>query len=91
MAKSRIPLDPNQEAARILQERLELSPAEIGLTVRTTNILEEDGIFTVRELLSRTQAELFALANFGERTLEEVYAALERFGFSRNIPRQTSA
>ena len=49
MAQTRIPLSKADERARILRERLEMSTAEIGLTVRTTNCLEERGIFTVRE------------------------------------------
>jgi DNA-directed RNA polymerase subunit alpha len=60
-----------------------LSTAEIGLTVRTTNCLEERGIFTVRDLLNTTRAELLSITNFGEKTLDEVYRALERVGFYR--------
>ena len=62
---------------------MELSTAEIGLTVRTTNCLEERGIFTVRDLLNTTRAELLSITNFGEKTLDEVYRALERVGFYR--------
>ena len=36
-------------------ERLEMSTAEIGLSVRTTNCLEERGIFTVNDLLNSTR------------------------------------
>ena len=80
---SRIPLIAAEEEARLLRERLELSTAEIGLTVRTTNCLEERGIFTVRDLLNSTPDELLSISNFGEKTLEEVYAALAKFGFCR--------
>ncbi len=34
-----------------MAEKLEMSTAEIGLSVRTTNCLEEKGIFTVHDLL----------------------------------------
>lgn len=80
---SRIPLIAAEEEARLLRERLELSTAEIGLTVRTTNCLEERGIFTVRDLLNSTPDELLSISNFGEKTLEEVYTALANFGFCR--------
>ena len=60
-----------------------MSTAEIGLTVRTTNCLEERGIFTVRDLLNCTPEDLLGISNFGEKTLEEVYQALEDFGFAR--------
>lgn len=70
-----------------MKERLELSTAEIGLTVRTTNCLEEKGIFTVRDLLNSTPETLLSISNFGEKTLEEVYQALEKFGFRRQYRR----
>ena len=80
---TRIPLSRAEEEARNMQERLDLSAAEIGLTVRTTNCLEERGIFTVRDLLNCTRDDLLAISNFGEKTLEEVYLALENIGFYR--------
>ena len=84
MTRTRIPLSVAEEESRRLQERLEMSTAEIGLTVRTTNCLEERGIFTVRDLLNCTREDLLAISNFGEKTLEEVYLALETFGFYRS-------
>jgi DNA-directed RNA polymerase subunit alpha len=83
MAKTRIPLCQAEEAARQLQAKLDLSLAEIGLPVRTTNCLEERGIFTVRDLLNSTPEKLLSIANFGEKTLEEVYRYLEKLGFYR--------
>lgn len=75
-----------------LAEKLEMSTAEIGLSVRTTNCLEEKGIFTVHDLLNCTRADLLSISNFGEKTLEEVYRALEKIGFYRaNAPAQTAA
>ena len=41
-----------------MAEKLEMSTAEIGLSVRTTNCLEEKGIFTVHDLLHCTRADL---------------------------------
>ena len=83
MARTRIPLSQREENARDQKEKLELSTAEIGLTVRTTNCLEEKGIFTVRDLLNTTRNDLLSISNFGEKTLEEVYIALENIGFYR--------
>jgi DNA-directed RNA polymerase subunit alpha len=80
---TRIPLNQAELANQGLKDRLEMSTAEIGLAVRTTNCLEERGIFTVNDLLHCTRAELLSISNFGEKTLEEVYKALERIGFSR--------
>ena len=81
---TRVPISKAEEQARLLKERLELSTAEIGLQVRTTNCLEEKGIFTVRNLLNSTPETLLSIANFGEKTLEEVYVALENVGYHRN-------
>jgi DNA-directed RNA polymerase subunit alpha len=45
--------------------------------------LEERGIFTVRQLLHANPETLLSIANFGEKTLEEVYLALEQIGYYR--------
>ena len=84
MARTGIPLSAVEEETRSLMEKLDLSTAEVGLTVRTTNCLEERGIFSVRDLLNTTRSELLSISNFGEKTLEEVYRALEDIGFHRN-------
>jgi DNA-directed RNA polymerase subunit alpha len=83
MSRTRIPISQAEEQAQRLREQLDLSTAEIGLTVRTTNCLEERGIFTVRDLLRSTPKELLSISNFGEKTLEEVYIALEKIGYAR--------
>ena len=80
---TRIPLSPEDRQTQSLEERLQMSTAEIGLSVRTTNCLEERGIFTVRDLLNCTRKDLLSISNFGEKTLEEVFAALETVGFCR--------
>lgn len=81
--KTRIPLSQAEEQARLRAKRLDLSIAEMGLSVRTTNCLEETGILTVRDLLNATPKKLLAISNFGEKTLDEVYASLETLGFYR--------
>ena len=83
MSRTRIPLSREEEHLRLMSERLEMSTAEIGLSVRTTNCLEERGIFTVSDLLQCTREDLLSISNFGEKTLEEVYKALEGIGFHR--------
>ena len=60
-----------------LVEKLQMSTAEIGLAVRTTNCLEDRGVFTVDDLLNCRKEDLLSISNFGEKTLEEVYKALE--------------
>ena len=60
-----------------------MSTAEIGLSVRTTNCLEERGIFTVKDLVHCSREDLLSISNFGEKTLDEVYLALESVGLMR--------
>ena len=84
---TRIPLPSIDTQAQDLTARLEMSTAEIGLSVRTTNCLEERGIFTVNDLLHCTREDLLSISNFGEKTLEEVYKALESVGFIRKTKR----
>ena len=91
MSLTRIPLSRQDEQSRLMKERLEMSTAEIGLSVRTTNCLEERGIFTVRDLLNCKPEDLLSIANFGEKTLEEVYKALEKFDFYRPIRQKALA
>ena len=87
---TRIPLSTNHSQAQDLNDRLEMSTAEIGLSVRTTNCLEERGIFTDNDLLHCTRDDLLSISNFGEKTLEEVYKALEGIGFHRRSRREVA-
>ena len=83
---TRIPLPAGGNKSENLNDRLEMSTAEIGLSVRTTNCLEERGIFTDNDLLNCSPEDLLDISNFGEKTLEEVYSALETIGFYRRSP-----
>ena len=77
MAVTRIPIPAwatNQKA----DDRLELSLSEIDLIVRTVNCLEDEGIFTVQDLLNCTPERLLEIQNLGEKTLETVYGALAK-------------
>jgi DNA-directed RNA polymerase subunit alpha len=84
---TRIPLPTLNTEEEDLQARLDMSTAEIGLSVRTTNCLEERGIFTVADLLNCTRDDLLSISNFGEKTLDEVYRSLESVGFVRKTRR----
>lgn len=88
---TRIPMRSVDTQAQDLTARLDMSTAEIGLSVRTTNCLEERGIFTVNDLLHCTRDDLLSISNFGEKTLEEVYKALEGVGFYRRSKRESVA
>jgi DNA-directed RNA polymerase subunit alpha len=59
-----------------LERKLNMSLAELELSVRATNCLESEGITSVRDLVIRTDEELLEVRNFGETTLKEVKAKL---------------
>jgi len=82
MAVTRIPI-PEWAKTQKRDDRLELPLAETELSVRTVNCLEEQAIFTVRDLLYCTPERLLEIPNFGEKTLQAVYDALEKIGFRR--------
>jgi DNA-directed RNA polymerase subunit alpha len=63
-----------------LERKLNMSLAELELSVRATNCLESEGITTVRDLVSRSDEELLEVRNFGETTLKEVKIKLEERG-----------
>jgi DNA-directed RNA polymerase subunit alpha len=63
-----------------LERKLNMSLAELELSVRATNCLESEGITTVRDLVIRTDEELLEVRNFGETTLKEVKTKLEERG-----------
>src|SRR5436305_2713409 len=50
-----------------LERKLNMSLAELELSVRATNCLESEGITTVRDLVIRTDDELLEVRNFGRR------------------------
>jgi DNA-directed RNA polymerase subunit alpha len=71
-----------------LERKLDMSLAELELSVRATNCLESEGITTVRHLVSRSEDQLLNVRNFGETTLKEVRAKLLEIGLDlgMNVP-----
>ena len=73
---------PKDTVDSALEHKLNLSLAELELSVRATNCLETEGIATVRDLASRGEDERLEVRNFGETTLREVKAKLQERGLS---------
>ena len=63
-----------------LDAKLNLSLAELNLSVRATNCLESENINTVRDLVQKTEDQLLDVRNFGETTLNEVREKLTERG-----------
>ena len=55
-----------------LEAKLNMSLAELKLSVRASNCLESENITTVRELVQKSEDQLLEVRNFGETTLTEV-------------------
>jgi DNA-directed RNA polymerase subunit alpha len=68
-----------------LERKLDMSLAELELSVRATNCLESEGITTVRHLVSRSEDQLLTVRNFGETTLKEVKAKLHEIGLDLGL------
>lgn len=64
----------------ILESKLNMSLAELKLSVRAMNCLESENINTVRDLVQRTEDQLLEVRNFGETTLQEVRDKLSELG-----------
>lgn len=81
------PVDPELEA------KLNMSLAELELSVRATNCLESEGITNVRELVTRDEDRLLQVRNFGETTLREVKEKLKKYNLhlGMKIPSESSA
>jgi DNA-directed RNA polymerase subunit alpha len=71
---------PTEAVDHELERKLNMSLAELELSVRATNCLESEGITTVRDLVIRTDEELLEVRNFGETTLKEVKSKLAERG-----------
>jgi DNA-directed RNA polymerase subunit alpha len=63
-------------------EQLNTPIEQLDLTVRSYNCLKREGVHTVGELLSRSEADLMDIRNFGAKSIDEVKAKLVSLGLS---------
>jgi DNA-directed RNA polymerase subunit alpha len=78
-------------------EGLELGPSEVdtymaeqfsqpiealNLSVRSYNCLKREGVHTIGELLTRSEADLMDIRNFGQKSIDEVKDALGGLGLN---------
>lgn len=60
---------------------------ELLLSVRATNVCQQLGIRTIRDLIEKTPAEIFAVKQCGWTTLNEIRQELLKLGlFLKNDP-----
>ncbi len=63
-----------------LESKLNMTLADLRLSVRANNCLESENIQTVRDLVQRTEDQLLEVRNFGDTTLNEVRDKLSQYG-----------
>jgi DNA-directed RNA polymerase subunit alpha len=78
----------NTEKQR-LREILNSPIEELDLSVRAKNCLDAENIATVRDLVSRTEADLLRMRNFGKTSLKEIKKKLQDLELSLGMDLQT--
>lgn len=64
------------------QELLRTPVAEMGLSVRIVNTLEDNNVIVAADLVRQTYDSLMRMKNFGEKTLGEVRKAVVKLGLA---------
>ena len=76
-----IELGPSPTDAALAAD-LALPIEELDLTVRSFNCLKREGVHTVGELISRSEADLLDIRNFGAKSIDEVKVKLAGLGLA---------
>lgn len=74
-----------------LESRLGMLVSDLRLSLRANNCLEEAGIASLRDLVSRTREDLLEMRNLGENTLQEVEEKLRELGLRLGMDVATGA
>ena len=61
---------------------LDMTIEDLDLSVRSFNCLKRAGINTVEDLTNKSEEDMMKVRNLGRKSLEEVIAKLQSFGFS---------
>ena len=71
---------PSEDQAPALNEHLFRSVAELELSVRSANCLQNAGVKYIGELVQRSEAEMLKTKNFGRKSLNEIKDILQTMG-----------
>ena len=74
--------DPAPAESPAVDGRLSIPIQELSLPARSSSILKDAGIDTVGALVSRTQSDLLAIKNIGEKSVEEIQEKLQDLGLT---------
>jgi DNA-directed RNA polymerase subunit alpha len=61
---------------------LNMTIEELDLSVRSFNCLKRASIHTVEDLINKSEEDMMKVRNLGRKSLEEVIAKLNSFGYS---------
>ena len=73
---------PSESSPSVSNENLDKSVEELELSVRSYNCLKNANIRTLRELVTKTEAEMLKTKNFGRKSLNEIKEILHSMGLS---------
>lgn len=71
-----------EEAFEALSPDLMMPIEDLDLSVRSYNCLKREGVGTVGEVVSKSEADLLEIRNFGQKSIEEVKEKLVELGLS---------
>ena len=72
----------SERQEKLQQERLQTPVAEMVLTVRIVNTLENNDVLLAQDLVAQTYESLMKMKNFGETALKEVREAIVALGLT---------
>jgi hypothetical protein len=80
--RRRLWADQTKDPVKRFNELLEESVSVLELSVRITNMLEDEQIITIEDLLNCTPSRLLQIKNFGVKTLLSIDVALSHLGIA---------
>jgi DNA-directed RNA polymerase subunit alpha len=79
---SKVSVEKEPSHLAISDELFNMPVEQLNLSVRTMNCLRRGGIATVGELASKTEKDLMALRNFGQKSKQEIVDRLGELGLT---------
>jgi DNA-directed RNA polymerase subunit alpha len=79
---SKVSVEKEPSRLAISDELFNMPVEQLNLSVRTMNCLRRGGIATVGELAGKTEKDLMALRNFGQKSKQEIVDRLGELGLS---------
>jgi DNA-directed RNA polymerase subunit alpha len=82
MSEAAVGLELSDQAESSVRRDLDVPIEELDLSERPRNCLKRAQINTIGELIEKTEDDLLAITNFGQKSLDEVIAKLDERGLT---------